>query len=61
MKYPIILFLLIKSVLISQIPIDYKLSTNNILNRYIYFTFSRVSLIGYYIIYPPFDSRNRFL
>ena len=34
MKYPIILFLLIKSVLISQVPIDYKLSTNNILNRY---------------------------
>ena len=34
MKYPIIIFLLIKSVLISQVPIDYKLSTNNILNRY---------------------------
>ena len=34
MKHPIILFLLIKSVLISQVPIDYKLSTNNTLNRY---------------------------
>lgn len=34
MKYPIIIFLLINSVLISQVPIDYKFSSNNTLDRY---------------------------
>ena len=34
MKYPIIIFLLINSVLISQVPIDYKFSSNITLDRY---------------------------
>ena len=34
MKHPVIISILIISVLISQVPIDYKFSTNNTLNRY---------------------------
>ena len=34
MKYPMILSLLIISIILSQVPVDYKLSTKNILNRY---------------------------
>ena len=34
MKFPVIISMLIISVLISQVPIDYKFSTNNTLNRY---------------------------
>ena len=60
MKYPLILFLLILSVLLSQIPIDYKFSTDIILNRYENITEDGLSS-NIIVDIRPFDSTYFFL
>ena len=60
MKYPLILFLLILSVLLSQIPIDYKFSTDITLNRYENITEDGLSSNSIVDI-RPFDSTYFFL
>ena len=56
MKYSIIIFLLIKSVLISQVPIDYKFSNNNTLNRYENITEEGLNSNSIVDIYPIDES-----
>jgi len=60
MKYPLILFLLILSVLLSQIPIDYKFSTDITLDRYENITEDGLSSNSIVDI-RPFDSTYFFL
>ena len=60
MKYPLILFLLILSVLLSQIPIDYKFSTDITLNRYENITEEGLNSNAIVDI-RPFDSTYFFL
>ena len=60
MKYPLILFLLILSVLLSQIPIDYKFSTDITLNRYENITEDGLSSNSIVDI-RPFDSTYFFI
>ena len=60
MKYPLILFLLILSVLLSQIPIDYKFSTDITLNRYENITEDGLSS-NIIVDIRPFDSTYFFL
>ena len=60
MKYPLILFLFILSVLLSQIPIDYKFSTDITLNRYENITEDGLSSNAIVDI-RPFDSTYFFL
>ena len=60
MKYPLILFLLILSVLLSQNPIDYKFSTDITLNRYENITEDGLSSNSIVDI-RPFDSTYFFL
>ena len=56
MKYPVIISMFIISVLISQVPIDYKLSTNNTLNRYENITEEGLNSNSIIDIYPIDES-----
>ena len=56
MKYPVIISMFIISVLISQVPIDYKLSTNNTLNRYENITEEGLNSNSIVDIYPIDES-----
>lgn len=56
MKYPVIISMFIISLLISQVPIDYKLSTNNTLNRYENITEEGLNSNSIIDIYPIDES-----
>jgi len=56
MKYPVIIYMFIISLLISQVPIHYKLSTDNTLNRYENITEEGLNSNSIVDIYPIDES-----